>query len=151
MTVMLRRLADSLRVDDLSQINEDLLKQLYQDLVDPETRHELGEFYTPDWLAELTLEEIGYQPGQSLMDPSCGAGTFLFLAIRRLAAQGLTGWALVDFRAGRTSWAWMCTPGRDHLTHQLSAGDQPAHAGQQAPAARCGCRPSRSTWPTRWR
>jgi hypothetical protein len=66
-------------------------------LVDPETRHELGEFYTPDWLAELTLEEIGYRPGQSLMDPSCGAGTFLFLAIRRLAAQGLTGWPLVDF------------------------------------------------------
>ena len=96
-TAMLRRLADSLRVYDLSQINEDLLKQLYQDLVDPETRHELGEFYTPDWLAELTLEEIGYRPGQSLMDPSCGAGTFLFLAIRRLAAQGLTGWALVDF------------------------------------------------------
>ena len=96
-TAMLRRLADSLRVYDLSQINEDLLKQLYQDLVDPETRHELGEFYTPDWLAELTLEEIGYRPGQSLMDPSCGAGTFLFLAIRRLAAQGLTGWPLVDF------------------------------------------------------
>ena len=94
---MLRRLADSLRVYDLSQIKEDLLKQLYQDLVDPETRHELGEFYTPDWLAELTLEEIGYRPGQSLMDPSCGAGTFLFLAIRRLAAHGLTGWPLVDF------------------------------------------------------
>lgn len=96
-TAMLRRLADSLRVYDLSQINEDLLKQLYQDLVDPETRHELGEFYTPDWLAELTLAEIGYASPQSLMDPSCGAGTFLFLAIRRLAAQGLTGWPLVDF------------------------------------------------------
>ncbi|MCL4504551.1 MAG: N-6 DNA methylase [Chloroflexi bacterium] len=94
---MLRRLADSLRVYDLSQINEDLLKQLYQDLVDPETRHELGEFYTPDWLAELTLTEIDYRSPQSLMDPSCGAGTFLFLAIRRLADQGLTGWALVDF------------------------------------------------------
>jgi hypothetical protein len=70
---MLCRLADSLKVYDLSQINEDLLKQLYQNLVDPETRHDLGEFYTPDWLAELTLEEIDYRPGLSLLDPSCGA------------------------------------------------------------------------------
>ena len=46
-----RHIAASLVVYDLSQINEDLLKQLYQSLVEPETRHELGEFYTPDWLA----------------------------------------------------------------------------------------------------
>jgi hypothetical protein len=94
---MLRRLAQSLQVYDLRRINEDLLKQLYQNLVDPETRHDLGEYYTPDWLAELTLEEIAYRPGQSLLDPSCGSGTFLFTAIRRLAAQGMTGWELVDF------------------------------------------------------
>jgi hypothetical protein len=94
---MLRRLSQGLIVYDLTRIDEDLLKQLYQDLVDPETRHDLGEFYTPDWLAELTLQEISYSPGQSLLDPSCGSGTFLFLAIRRLAASGVTGWRLVDF------------------------------------------------------
>ncbi|NLE45576.1 MAG: N-6 DNA methylase [Chloroflexi bacterium] len=94
---MLRRLAQSLVVYDLARINEDLLKQLYQNLVDPETRHDLGEYYTPDWLAELVLQEIDYHPGQSLLDPSCGSGTFLFMAIRRLASLGLTGWDLVDF------------------------------------------------------
>ncbi len=94
---MFRRLAHSLTVYDLRQVNEDLLKQLYQDLVDPETRHDLGEFYTPDWLAELTLEEIDYRPGQSLLDPSCGSGTFFFLALRRLADKGLRGWDLVNF------------------------------------------------------
>lgn len=94
---MLLRLAQCLVVYDLTQINEDLLKQLYQNLVDPVTRHDLGEYYTPDWLAELTLKEINYRPGQSLLDPSCGSGTFLFTAIRTLANQGLTGWELVDF------------------------------------------------------
>jgi hypothetical protein len=94
---MLRRLVESLVVYDLTQINEDLFKQLYQNLVDPETRHNLGEFYTPDWLAELTIQEINYQPGQSLLDPSCGSGTFLFTAIRHLASQGVLGWELVDF------------------------------------------------------
>jgi hypothetical protein len=94
---VLRGLAGSLIVYDLAQINEDLFKQLYQNLVDPATRHDLGEYYTPDWLAELTLEEIGYGPGKSLLDPSCGSGTFLFSAIRRLAAQGMTGWDLINF------------------------------------------------------
>ena len=58
---LLYSLSAELQVYDLSAIRQDLLKQLYQDLVDPETRHDLGEYYTPDWLAQLTLEEIDYQ------------------------------------------------------------------------------------------
>ncbi len=92
-----RHIAASFRVYNLDHINEDLLKQLYQNLVEPETRHELGEFYTPDWLAELTLREIKYGPNQSILDPACGSGTFLFTAIRLLARQGLTGEDLVNF------------------------------------------------------
>ena len=47
---------------------------LCQELVDPMDRAELGEFYTPDWLAELALEEIGYSKG-TLLDPACGSGS----------------------------------------------------------------------------
>lgn len=90
-------LSAELQVYDLSAIRQDLLKQLYQNLVDPETRHDLGEYYTPDWLAQLTLKEIDYRAPKSLLDPACGSGTFLFNAIRRLADQGLTGQELVDF------------------------------------------------------
>ena len=94
---LLYALSAELQVYDLSAIRQDLLKQLYQNLVDPETRHDLGEYYTPDWLAQLTLKEIDYRAPQSLLDPACGSGTFLFNAIRRLADKGLTGRALVDF------------------------------------------------------
>ncbi len=94
---MLLALSAELQVYDLSAIRQDLLKQLYQNLVDPETRHDLGEYYTPDWLAQLTLEEIDYRAPQSLLDPACGSGTFLFNAIRRLADQGLRGRELVEF------------------------------------------------------
>ena len=90
-------LAAELQVYDLSAIRQDLLKQLYQNLVDSETRHSLGEYYTPDWLAQLTLQEIDYHAPQSLFDPACGSGTFLFSAIRRLADNGLTGRDLVEF------------------------------------------------------
>jgi hypothetical protein len=92
-----RELADLLVVYDLERIDQDLLKQLYQNLVDPKTRHQLGEYYTPDWLAELTLDSIGYAAPQSLYDPTCGSGTFLFSAIKRLSKQGLQGRALVEF------------------------------------------------------
>lgn len=94
---LLYSLSAELQVYDLSAIRQDLLKQLYQDLVDPDTRHDLGEYYTPDWLAELTLQEIDYRAPQSLLDPACGSGTFLFNAIRRLADKGLSGRDLVDF------------------------------------------------------
>jgi type I restriction-modification system DNA methylase subunit len=79
----------------------DLFKSLYQDLVPREVRLKMGEFYTPDWLAELVLDEAGFtlarldaeakKSGDSkaplnlrLLDPSCGSGTFLLQAISRL-------------------------------------------------------------------
>jgi hypothetical protein len=94
---LLRGLSFHLSVYDLSYINEDLLKELYQELVDPETRHNLGEFYTPDWLAELTLREAGYGPGKSLLDPACGSGTFLFIAVHLLRERGVQGEELIRF------------------------------------------------------
>lgn len=96
---LFRRLGTGLLAYNLSQIDQDLLKQLYQNLVDPSTRHDLGEYYTPDWLAELVLEDINYAAPHSLLDPACGSGSFLFAAIKRLEQNGLTGAALVKFAA----------------------------------------------------
>lgn len=64
----------------------DLLKKLYHRLMPREIRHDLGEYYTPDWLAEHVLNELGYygHPDKRLLDPACGSGTFLVLAIKRL-------------------------------------------------------------------
>jgi len=70
----------------------DLLKKLYQYLVPKEVRHRLGEYYTPDWLAELVLNEVGYDGNtlKRLLDPACGSGTFLVLAIQRAKKYGQT-------------------------------------------------------------
>lgn len=64
----------------------DLLKDLYQGLLPRPVRHALGQYFTPDWLAERLLQEVGYegQPELRLVDPSCGTGTFLVLAINSL-------------------------------------------------------------------
>jgi SAM-dependent methyltransferase len=68
----------------------DLLKKLYQNLMPKELRHDLGEYYTPDWLAEQVLNQLHSgtpeksprSPDERLLDPACGSGTFLVLHIR---------------------------------------------------------------------
>ncbi len=67
----------------------DLLKKLYQQLMPGELRHNLGEYYTPDWLAErlLNMLEAGKFEGnldKRLIDPACGSGTFLVIAIKKI-------------------------------------------------------------------
>jgi hypothetical protein len=79
-SMLLERLASY----DLSTIDEDILKSLYQELIDPQARHDLGEYYTPDWLAEFMVREIiGKDPTKSILDPACGSGTFLVASIRK--------------------------------------------------------------------
>jgi methylase of polypeptide subunit release factors len=71
----------------LRDIQVDILKGLYENLIDPEQRHELGEYYTPDWLAERMCRATIHDPlDERVIDPACGSGTFLFHAVRRLIA-----------------------------------------------------------------
>ncbi len=82
---LLRSLLNTLETSDFSQVKEDVLKELYPDLVDPSDRHDLGGYCTPGWLAEMVLRDelhLPEDPHRSLLDPSCGSGTFLFTAIR---------------------------------------------------------------------
>ncbi|MCM8808516.1 MAG: N-6 DNA methylase, partial [Candidatus Omnitrophica bacterium] len=68
---------------NLRELREDIFKSLYQELVDPETRHDLGEFYTPDWLAEKMVQKVlEDNVEKSILDPACGSGTFLYMAIK---------------------------------------------------------------------
>ena len=79
------KLSRGLQVYDLDALDEDILKELYQELVSAEVRHTLGEYYTPDWLAEKIIQEfIDKKPLGSFIDPSCGSGTFLFSIIKKI-------------------------------------------------------------------
>jgi len=69
----------------LEDVKTDVLKGLYESLIDTEQRHFLGEYYTPDWLAEsITSEAVDRPLEQRVLDPACGSGTFVFHAVRRL-------------------------------------------------------------------
>jgi methylase of polypeptide subunit release factors len=78
-----RMLFSLLQNYNLRELSEDVFKSLYQELVDPDTRHDLGEYYTPDWLAHRMVRKLlDEKPEATLLDPACGSGTFLYLAIQ---------------------------------------------------------------------
>jgi len=88
------RVLNQLKTYDFSLLDEDILKGLYQELVDPKGRHDLGEYYTPDWLCERVVDrlfdESSLGPAQghipSFLDPTCGSGSFLRAALRKIIA-----------------------------------------------------------------
>ncbi len=92
---LIRHVAQQTARFRLRDVEADVLKILYESLVDPEQRHDLGEYYTPDWLAGRVLAAAIDDPLKlRVLDPACGSGTFLFHAIRHLIAAGrAAGWA----------------------------------------------------------
>jgi hypothetical protein len=86
-----RRMAEQWQGYDFRALTEgavagsDLLKSLYQEVFPKRFRHALGEYYTPDWLADLVIERVGYDgnPDWRVLDPACGSGTFLVMAINK--------------------------------------------------------------------
>lgn len=82
-----RTIAAGLSEMDFSEVNEDILKGVYQELVDDDTKHGLGECYTPDWLCGWIIGTMKPKPGQKLLDPSCGSGSFLKAAANFLIAE----------------------------------------------------------------
>lgn len=73
-------------ISDSPADSQDLLKGLYMALLPREVRHSLGEYYTPDWVADLTLDRAKFDGGIStrILDPACGSGTFLVKSIARI-------------------------------------------------------------------
>ncbi|WP_279745272.1 Eco57I restriction-modification methylase domain-containing protein [Rothia aeria] len=70
---------------DWSKTEHDVLKILYESIINPEIRKGAGEYYTPDWLAEGIVEKTLTRPlSQRALDPSCGSGTFIYHIIRRI-------------------------------------------------------------------
>jgi len=74
---------------DFSEVDRDVLGDVYQGYLPSDERKRLGEFYTPKEVIDYILDAIEYTPdkdirGKTLLDPACGSGGFLVEATRRL-------------------------------------------------------------------
>jgi len=85
----LKILTDQLSLYDFKSVTGDLFRAIYQEIVTREVRHQTGEYYTPQWLAEMVVGRvIGKKGIPSILDPACGSGTFLAAAIEALRERG---------------------------------------------------------------
>jgi len=72
---------------DWESADYDIGSVLYQSVITSAERKRLGEYDTPDWLAEMIVETAVDDPlNQRVLDPACGSGTFLRQAIKAHAA-----------------------------------------------------------------
>ena len=78
------KIADKISEYDFTNVQSDILKGVYQQLIDLETRHALGEYYTPDWLCEKVVDHFDFERDAQILDPSCGSGSFLIASVNRL-------------------------------------------------------------------
>jgi len=76
--------------DIFGAIYENYLKELYEE-------QQLGQYFTDPSVVNFMLEEIGYDAEEirkrgheniSIIDPSCGSGTFLYSAAREIVKAG---------------------------------------------------------------
>ena len=79
---------------DYDQLNEDILRGLYHELVDPETRHDQGEYQTPDLVCERIVEKIleDWTPLEKgvptiISDPRASTSNFLRAGLRQLTTR----------------------------------------------------------------
>ena len=78
----LRTLARRLARFDWSIAPADVAAILYETVIPPEERRQLGEYYTPGWLARTMVRELVTDPlDQHVLDPACGSGTFIAEAV----------------------------------------------------------------------
>ena len=78
----LRTLARRVDRFDWAEAPPDVAAILYETVIPPEERRQLGEYYTPAWLARTMVRELVEDPlNQHVLDPACGSGTFIAEAV----------------------------------------------------------------------
>ena len=61
----------------------DIAAILYETVIPPDERRQLGEYYTPAWLARTMTRELVTDPlNQRVLDPACGSGAFIAEAVK---------------------------------------------------------------------
>ena len=91
---LLQTLARRVARFDWATAPPDTAATLYETVIPPDERRQLGEYYTPAWLVRAMIRELVDNPlNQRVLDPACGSGTFVAEAVAHfIAAAGEANW-----------------------------------------------------------
>lgn len=68
----------------------DIFKDLYMAIIPRSIRHSMGEYFTPDWLADYVVtESIAFidKDNWKAIDPCCGSGIFIISLIKKIVGN----------------------------------------------------------------
>ena len=86
----------------------DVFKDLYMNIIPQSVRHSMGEYFTPEWLADAVITEAIKDipnPEWKAIDPCCGSGIFIIALIKKLVGD-------IDINE-------LGDAGRKHLLHSI--------------------------------
>lgn len=68
---------------NLKQFDSDVIGRIYERVIPPERRHEMGEYYTPPEICDLITRLTIRDANDEVLDPACGSGGFIVSAYHR--------------------------------------------------------------------
>jgi hypothetical protein len=88
---LVKDLLDTDKYYDFSKIPYDIIGRIFEELIRPDERHKLGQYFTPPHVIDLILAFAINNENDRVFDPSCGSGTFLVRAYERKKKLSLNG------------------------------------------------------------
>jgi len=85
---ILSQLISELNKRNFSRMPQDVIGQVFEQLIPSEERHNLGQYFTREDLVDLICAFCIQKRGAVILDPACGTGTFLLRAYDRLKHFG---------------------------------------------------------------
>ena len=81
--IEVRNLVKILRHYDFSRTGYDIIGHIFEKLIPAEERHNLGQYFTNSYIVDLILKFCLRKETDKILDPACGAGTFLVRAYQQ--------------------------------------------------------------------
>ncbi|MDP2167894.1 MAG: N-6 DNA methylase [Thermodesulfovibrionales bacterium] len=82
------KLLDDLQRYNFSHMPHDVIGNVFEKLIPHEERHSLGQYFTNENLVDLILALCVRTKSDTVLDPTCGTGTFIIRAYDRLKNAG---------------------------------------------------------------
>ncbi len=103
--------ADTLKLDDESlayvvgelqnycvmDADRDAIGDAFEVFIGPALRGAEGQFFTPRNVVNMIVEILDPKPGERIIDPACGSGGFLIMALEHV-------WRQIDVKADKHDW-----------------------------------------------
>lgn len=82
----------------VTEADRDAVGEAFEVFIGPALRGSEGQFFTPRNVVRMVIEMLDPEPGEMILDPACGSGGFLIMALEHV-------WRKLEHQAKRLGWS----------------------------------------------